>query len=289
MNAVLFGGDARQLEISRILLQSGYRVWMVGFEKSEKVYGADHIQVSELKNIPIDLFILPVSGVKKGGEVEASYAGGPLVLTKEIAALLTETCMIISGIHTPELTNILKREICFLFDREDVAIHNSIPTAEGTLLLAMQHTPFTIHRSNVVVIGFGRVGLTTARLFRQAGAFVKTAVRETGKFARAVEMGLDPFYMEEINAYMEQADIIINTVPSLVITDEVIQHMNKTGLIIDLASLPGGTDFEAAKKAGVQAIHALSLPGKTAPQTAGKILGRVIVDAAREWKKERGL
>ncbi|WP_158068769.1 dipicolinate synthase subunit DpsA [Domibacillus epiphyticus] len=289
MNAVIFGGDARQLEISRILSKNGYHVWMIGFNHIEKIDHAEQVHVDKLENLPIDLFILPVSGVKEGGEVESPYAGDPLLFTKEIASLLPERCIIISGIHTPELTDIVKREILYLFDREDVAIHNSIPTAEGTLLLAIMHTPITIHRSNVVVVGLGRVGLTTARLFQQTGAFVKTAVREPGKFARAIEMGLEPFYMEELNTHIKNADIIINTVPSLVLTKDVIQNMKKKSLIIDLASQPGGTDFEAAKKAGIQAIHALGLPGKTAPETAGKILGHVIVDAAREWKRERGL
>ena len=40
-------------------------------------------------------------------------------------------------------------------------------------------------------------------------------------------------------------------------------------LILDLASQPGGTDFGCAKALGLTAIHALALPGKVAPVTAG--------------------
>ena len=41
-----------------------------------------------------------------------------------------------------------------LFERDDVAIYNSIPTVEGTIMMAIQHTDFTIHGSNIVVLRF---------------------------------------------------------------------------------------------------------------------------------------
>lgn len=289
MNAVLFGGDARQMEISRILVQHGYNVSMIGFEQIEVADNVKKIKTDDLHDLSIDLFVLPVSGVKKNGEVEASYANEPLFFTKEIADKIPESCAVMSGIETAALKQMTQREIIFLFEREDAAIHNSIPTAEGTLMIAMEQTPFTIHQSKVLVVGFGRVGMTTARLFHQVGAIVSTAVRETGKFARASEMGLNPFYMEDFPEQAGQADIVINTVPALLLTDEVIRKMKKSAIIIDLASMPGGTDFKAAEAAGIQAIHALGLPGKTAPETAGKIIGQVIVNAASEWKMERGL
>lgn len=43
-----------------------------------------------------------------------------------------------------------------------------------------------------------------------------------------------------------------------------------------LSPAPDGVDFEAAAELGVQVIWALSLPGKTAPVSAGKILARTI-------------
>ena len=47
-------------------------------------------------------------------------------------------------------------------------------------------------------------------------------------------------------------------------------------LIIDLATQPGGTDFEAANKYGFKAILAPGLPGKVAPVYAGEILADVV-------------
>ena len=44
----------------------------------------------------------------------------------------------------------------------------------------------------------------------------------------------------------------------------------------------GGVDFDAAKEAGVKVIWALSLPGKTAPITAGKIIKDTILNILNE-------
>ncbi|MCP3762039.1 dipicolinate synthase subunit DpsA [Domibacillus sp. A3M-37] len=290
MNALIFGGDARQIEVGRILMERGIHVYMAGFDQAEnELMGAQVIKNEDLSYESMDLFILPVSGVKKGGDVDAPFSTSPLFMTKEIAESLSEDCIIISGIATPALKNIVQRDVLYIFDREDAAILNSIPTAEGALMIAMQKTDHTIHGANVMVIGFGRVGTTTARLFHQVGARVTTAVRETGIFARAKEMNIYPFYMASLIDQIEYADVVINTVPALVLTEDILARMNPASIIIDLASEPGGTDFEAAEKAGIQVIHALSLPGKIAPKTAGEILGHVLIDAVKEWKNERGL
>ncbi|MEG2989378.1 MAG: dipicolinate synthase, partial [Oscillospiraceae bacterium] len=48
-----------------------------------------------------------------------------------------------------------------------------------------------------------------------------------------------------------------------------LSELRPGALVIDLASKPGGVDFEAATRLGVHVIWALSLPGKVAPVTAG--------------------
>lgn len=75
---------------------------------------------------------------------------------------------------------------------------------------------------------------------------------------------------------MNDVHIIFNTIPSLVITQDIIACISKETLIIDLASRPGGTDFHFAEEHGIKALLALGLPGIVAPKTAGHILGRTI-------------
>lgn len=57
-----------------------------------------------------------------------------------------------------------------------------------------------------------------------------------------------------------------------VLTRPLLEQLQPECLIIDLASRPGGVDFEAAGELGLKTIWALSLPGKVAPITAGGII-----------------
>ena len=110
-------------------------------------------------------------------------------------------CTIYSGITNAYLTGIVdasKRELIQLFERDDVAIYNSIPTVEGTIMMAIQHTDFTIHGSNIVIFGLGSVGMSVARTFHHLGGRVKVGVRKTEHLARASEMGLDSFQLSQL-------------------------------------------------------------------------------------------
>ena len=73
-------------------------------------------------------------------------------------------------------------------------------------------------------------------------------------------------------------DVVFNTVPSRIFSAPVLgdggraEGGEKT-LYVDLASSPGGFDPAAARQAGIRLLWALSLPGKYAPDSAGRVLG----------------
>jgi dipicolinate synthase subunit A len=79
-------------------------------------------------------------------------------------------------------------------------------------------------------------------------------------------------------------DIIFNTVPAQILDSHIMARIATGALIIDLASLPGGVDFESAKRMGIPTIHALSLPGKVAPKTSGEIIKNTIFNILEEEK-----
>ena len=213
-----------------------------------------------------------------------------LYLLEEMVMKTPEHCTIFSGITNPylnELINKTKRHHVLLFNRDDVAIYNSIPTVEGTIMMAIQHTDITIHGSNVVVLGLGRVGMSVARTFHLLGSKVKVGARKPEHIARITEMGLSPFHLDELTNYVSDTDILINTIPHLIVTAKVIAKMPVHTLIIDLASKPGGTDFRYAEKRGIKALLAPSLPGIVAPKTAGNILANVLSNLLEEVYENR--
>ena len=68
----------------------------------------------------------------------------------------------------------------------------------------------------------------------------------------------------------------------MVLNFRVLSKTKPDVLIIDLASKPGGVDFDSAKQLDVKVIWALALPGKCAPVTAGKIIKNTVENILNE-------
>lgn len=280
MQIAVIGGDARQLEIIRKLTELDAKLSLVGFEQLDHAFtGAVKEKLDEVDFSQMDAIILPVPGTNLEGHVETIFSNEKVVLTEEMLLKTPAYCTIYSGISNSYLNGITKkanRRLVLLFERDDVAIYNSIPTVEGTIMMAIQHTDFTIHGSRVAVLGLGRVGMSVARTFHALGAQVKVGARKSEHLARITEMALEPFHLNNLEAEVKDVDILINTIPTMIVNATVISKMPSHTLIIDLASKPGGTDFRYAEKRGVKALLAPGLPGIVAPKTAGQILANVL-------------
>lgn len=287
----ILGGDARQLEVIKRLIEWDASLFLVGFDQLDHGFtGAKQVELDEIVPEKLDAIILPVPGTNKQGAIDTIFSNKPLQLTEEWLLKTAPHCLIFTGITNEYLTDIsnkASRTLIPLFDRDDVAIYNSIPTVEGTLMMAIQHTDFTLHSSKVLILGLGRVGMSVARAFYSLGANVKVGARKPEDLARIYEMGLTPFSINDLKDHSHDCDILINTVPAPVVTAAVIQNMPTHTLVLDLASKPGGTDFRYAEKRGIKAILAPGLPGIVAPKTAGNILANVISNLLIEHLGER--
>ncbi|WP_042346563.1 dipicolinate synthase subunit DpsA [Bacillus massiliigorillae] len=286
LKIVLIGGDARQIEVIKTLYTLEAKLFLIGFDNISLPFdNITRLKLDEMDFSLADVILFPVPGIDINGKIEASYSNNELIISKDFLSSTKEDCLILTGVKTPfisELLSVNKRKMIALFERDDIAILNSIPTAEGALMLAIQHTTRTIHGSKVLVLGFGRIGFTIARIFSSIGANVSVMARKPAHLARIIEMGYTPITAETLLEQVSQYDVCINTIPSLVLNAEVITNMNKNSLIIDLASKPGGTDFEFANKHHIKALWPLGLPGKTAPQTAGEILAHTIIEVLKD-------
>jgi dipicolinate synthase subunit A len=278
----IIGGDARYLRLIHAL---HYEEWIdvviVGFDKVEQSYTAvKQCSIKELQSEQLDAIVLPITGIQNGGKVEAVFSDKEWVLTSDWFKRLSKKCLIFTGITSDQLDHWIKENdltLIELMERDDIAIYNSIPTAEGAIMLAIQHTDITIHDSNIFVFGFGRVGQTTANKFSGLGAKVTIVSKSETDLARAFEQGFQTIHLDKISDHICHCEILINTVPAVVVTAAVLEKLPSNRLIIDLASKPGGIDFDYAKKRGIEVIHALGLPGLVAPKTAGEILAKTIV------------
>ncbi|MGO4887728.1 dipicolinic acid synthetase subunit A [Anaerobacillus sp. MEB173] len=280
MHVAVVGGDARQLEVIRKLIELDAKVSLIGFDQLDDGFiGATKHQLDEIELKTVNAIVLPISGTNSNGEVETIFSNEKIVLKEQHLKATDSNCVVYSGISNAYLSKTIEkanRKLVQLLDRDDVAIYNSIPTVEGTIMMVIQHTDITIHRSKVAVLGLGRVGMSVARTFAALGAYVKVGARKSEHLARIMEMGLEPFHLNDLEKEVNNIDVCINTIPIPIITANVISRMPSNTLIVDLASKPGGTDFRYAEKRGIKALLAPGLPGIVAPKTAGQIIANVL-------------
>ena len=94
--------------------------------------------------------------------------------------------------------------------------------------------------------------------------------------------GCRSIHTKDLKEYIDRYSIIINTAPAVLLDAETLERANRSSLVIDLASKPGGVDFETAAALGIRAVWLLSLPGKIAPLTAGETIGKTISNILAE-------
>jgi dipicolinate synthase subunit A len=274
---VFVGGDARQLEVIAHTTELDASATLIGFEELPRRFtDTTLVALSPEVFAAADAVVLPVAGMDDDGRVETRFSGeGHVVLMEDHFSAMKPGTFVFTGIARTRLQEWCRKyplHLVKLMELDEVAILNSIPTAEGAIALAMQHTDITIHGAIALVLGFGRCGKTLARTLHALGATVKVAARRPADLARVREMGLQPIPMGELRGAVAAVDMVFNTIPDMILSAAVLSHMDKDCVIIDIASKPGGTDFRYAERRGMTAILAPSLPGLVAPKTAGRII-----------------
>lgn len=273
---LVVGGDSRQLYVADYLESKGYDVSVYGFD-DKKRKNTDRISNKA------DAVILPLPVSKDGKHINSV---NPIKETlDDILAIFNNNIIIFGGMFDKGLENKMKNKKIIYYDyfkREDVTVKNTVPTVQGILKTIFDNVDYTVHSSKCAVFGYGRVGKITADVLASLGADVTVCARKNSDLANAEIKKLNSCLIHDFYKISSEFDIIINTVPSLVIDEKIIGNLKKECLIIDVSSAPYGTDFAAAYHFGINAVQCPSLPGKVAPKTAGKIIGEAIVNILKE-------
>ena len=177
------------------------------------------------------------------------------------------------------------KESIDILKNEYFTIRNTVPTAEGAIAKAIELTDINIDKANIMVLGFGRVGKTLCYKLKNLGANVYAEARKERDLAWIDVFGYNAIPLEKINENICKMDIIFNTIPELILDKSKLILMNEKTLIIDLASKPGGTDFESANKMGIKAILYSGIPGKIASEYEAELIKEVIYKEIKRKNK----
>lgn len=279
----VIGGDLRQLTIAGMLAADGYDVIIYGFDRDIKTDDLTHADTLSAA-LDSEIIILPVPVTFDNIKVNMPFSDEVLTL-KSLTDGINPLSIVFGGRISRSLSSELESRGIMHRDymkRDELAIRNAVPTAEGAIEIAISETPIALHGSKCLVMGYGKVGKVLARFLDGLGANTYVEARKYADLALIESHGCIPLTMKEAKTRINEFDVIFNTIPALVLTKDVLSGVNQNSLIIDLASKPGGVDFESARELGVKVIWALSLPGKVAPVTAGIIIKDTITNMLSE-------
>ncbi len=277
----IIGGDLRQLTLFDELLKEGRKARLFGF--SELAERSD--QSMKKLEIGDDIVILPMPVSVDGETVNSVYDKNPVRLDYLLSRLTSANTVFGGQPGKTFFKALMEKGVKFYdyLDSEELAVKNAVPTAEGAIAIAINETPHTLHGSRCAVLGGGRIGKALSSRLKALNAEVTVFARSCDELAASYTLGADTFILSELCDKISGFDIIFNTAPSMLLNFEILKRIKHDALIIDLASKPGGVDFAKALELNAKVIWALSLPGKTAPVTSGKIIKDTILNIiARE-------
>ena len=283
MNYGIIGGDLRIVNLAKMLTNDDNTVYVYGLEsklmledfKNNKMFLCNSL--SEIaENSDIIISSIPFS--KDNENINAPFSTEQINIETTLKNLKSKT--IIAGSISKDILELADKynvKIIDIMKNEKLAILNSISTAEGTIQVIMENTDKIMHGSNALILGFGRLGKVIANKLKMLSVNVTCAARKESDFAWMQAYGYKKLDINNLGKNLYNFDIIINTAPSLILDKDKLEYI-KNSLIVDLASKPGGVDFEYAKQKGIKTILALGLPGKVAPFTSAEFIKSVIYD-----------
>ena len=81
---------------------------------------------------------------------------------------------------------------------------------------------------------------------------------------------------DNLEKFLEKFEIIINTVPKLILTEKKLNLTNKEVFILDVASKPGGIDRDFAEKNNINYLWKLGIPAEISPVACAQKIKEMI-------------
>lgn len=289
-NFSIIGGDLRIVKLAQMLAIDGNIVYTYGLEKSEELKENQNIiiceKISETVNNS-DIIIGPIPFSSNGKDINSPFSDKQISIRELMHNINAKT--LIAGSITPEVYNLANDEYIEIIDimkREELSVLNTISTAEGTIEIIISNTNKIIHGSKILILGFGRIGKVLAKKLTGLSANVTCAARKDEDLAWIKAYGYNETNIMLIKENLSEYDVIINTVPHMILTEERVKYVKDDCLLIDLASNPGGIDKKAAKDRNLKLIWALALPGKVAPITTAEFIKETVYNVLKEIYKK---
>lgn len=286
MIVAVCGGDERQVRLARLLLGDGHCVRLLGLDRVGAPEGARCFEAAGAAIAGADCVILPLPAMGRRGYLNTPLAGRDYELA-ELFADAAPGQLFCGGMLRGE-TRLMAESagvrLIDYYEREELLALNSAATAEGAIAELLTDTERILCRRRVLILGWGRIAKALAPRLAALGAIVTAAARKPGDLAWIRAQGYAAADIRALGGNLGGFELVINTVPALVLTAARLAELEPDTLILDLASKPGGTDFEAARAFGIRARLAPGLPGRWSPETAAEAVRLAVYNIIGELR-----
>lgn len=262
----IFGEDDRQLALFSLFLKKGYNVAFSAdcFSTARKKVKYSHHFNEDRLCSGTDFLIFPIP-LKKN-------------MLNNIFPFAHKNNYLIGGLFDDELTRFCnKNNISYfdLYNSKNFVKNNALITAEGAVFLAMQNSRTSISDSKSLVIGYGNCGKKITALLKFMNSDVSIIEPDKNQLIKQTTNIYES--ISKLNN-IQKFDFIFNTAPAKVLCKDTLCKLKKDVTIIDIASSPGGTDFDYCKKHDIFAKLCPGIPGTYAPESAAHIIFNEIVN-----------
>ncbi len=275
MKAAVIGGDKRMLYAAKAFFDSGAEVAIAGFDDLQSLCAMRIMSVNDALKWA-DFSVLPIRPLTDG---YLSFPCASERITVQQFVAMNHGKPVFCG-SADSIRPYLDAPVFDYAAREDFAVGNALLTAEGAIDLLLSRYEDSIFGTPILILGYGRIGKVLSRYLDALGADVTVAARKSSDRAWIESMRYHAvdYSFKELNGY----PVIVNTVPAMILTADLIDTLSEDVFLVDLASKPGGIDFARISQRDLSCIHALGLPGITAPKAAGRIIKETIIRIIKE-------
>lgn len=266
---LIVGGDDRLAELARIFESNGLAISTYGMDKTEIPNVKNFMSMEEALESS-DIIVCPIPFSKEVHKINTKYSSVDIEIEELFKKLGHGKKLILGAINNYSKELAAKYGIDYFdyYNDESYQILNTIPTAEGALSLIINETRETLYGSKVLVLGYGRIGKLLSEYLKDLRAEVFVEARKDSDLTWINARGMKPVPLSELNSSLGAMDVIVNTVPAMMLDCRSLDLVKKDAFILDLASNPGGVDFAYAAEKGLKTVHALGIPGKVACRSA---------------------
>lgn len=272
----IIGGDKRQEYMADILKADGVSILTYGVSSQSSYHTGTLREL--MKNS--SLLAAPIPFTRNKKTIFSLSEKDDLDIDEFLSYL--QRGHILCGGNLPEYikTYCNQKNISYydFMENDYITSLNAIATAEGAIMEACRLSPLNFHKNNSLVIGFGKCGSVLADRLHGLHSNVTVCARRKESRTQAEVLGYTAISFEELNDYLKEAYFVFNTVPALVLTAEHINILPAQTVIIDIASAPGGVDFQAAGALGITSSLFLGIPGKTAAYSSAQLLTKELLN-----------